>query len=71
MQREQESDVVKETGTETHDSGDESADQAATKKKKVPELEPAIYQVICEWFADNPLYCESTRPSSKMEKNSL
>ena len=46
-------DIVREAETETHDSGDESADQAAIKKK-VPELEPAVEQAICEWFANQP-----------------
>ena len=36
MQPESESDVFRETETATHDSRDESADQAATKKKKLP-----------------------------------
>ena len=36
-----------------HDSGD---DEAASKKKKVPELEPSVEQALCEWFADHPLF---------------
>ena len=53
MQPEPESDVtsahdVQETETETHDSGDESGDQVDIKKKKVPELEPAVEQAIGE-----------------------
>ena len=48
-------DVVRETEPETRDSGDESVEQAAVNKKKVPELEPAVEQAICEWFADHSL----------------
>ena len=49
-------DVVRETEPETQDSGYESVEQAAFNKKKVPELEPAVEQAICEWFADHPLF---------------
>ena len=51
-------DIVRETEPETQDSGDESVEQAAFDKKKVPELRLAVEQAICEWFADT--HCSMT-----------
>ena len=38
-------DVIRETEPETQDSGDESVEQAAFNKKKVPVLSPLTYTV--------------------------
>ena len=58
-------DVVRETEPETRDSGDESVEQAAFNKKKVPELEPAVEQAICEWFADHSLFYDMSDANFK------
>lgn len=59
-----------------HDTGDDSArDVAATKRKKAPELELAVEQTLCDWFADHPLLCDERRhfkkPSMNMRGNNV
>ena len=63
-------DVVRETEPETQDSGDESVEQATFNKKKVPQLEPAVEQAICEWFADHPLFYDRQRKDRLLDQKS-
>uniref|UniRef100_UPI00358F4CC3 uncharacterized protein n=1 Tax=Myxine glutinosa TaxID=7769 RepID=UPI00358F4CC3 len=55
-----------DTPTEQQDAGDDLAeDETAAKRNKMPELEPAVEQALCEWFADHPLFYNMSDVSFK------
>jgi hypothetical protein len=59
-------DPAGDTPTERHDADDESADdETAAKRNKMPELDPAVEQALCEWFADHPLFYDMSDVSFK------
>lgn len=55
----------------SRDGSDESADEEQEqdgRKRRVPFLEQAVEQALCEWFADHPMFYDSADPNFKNRK---